>query len=75
VAGVLALLLDAYPGYKHDGEKNQNLSTIVLFKQVFAETAEKIGSLIGSTSAMGHDDFYGYGLVQGLDAYEALGRY
>ena len=75
VAGILALLLEAYPEYKHDGEKNQNEETITLFKDVFARTAKKIGSLDGQDETYSHDDFYGYGLIQAFDAYDELAKY
>ena len=75
VAGVIALLLDAYPEYKHDGSKNQNENTITLFKDIFAKTAEKIGSLHGQNELYSHNDFYGYGLIQAFAAYEELAKY
>ena len=75
VAGVIALLLDAYPEYKHDGIKNNNVSTILLFKEIFAETAKKIGNLINIEEEWSHDDLYGYGLIQAYDAYKELAKY
>jgi len=75
VAGVIALLLDAYPEYKHDGSKNQNETTIQLIKEIFAKTAKKIGSLQGDTNEYSHDDSYGYGLIQAFEAYKELAKY
>jgi subtilisin family serine protease len=75
VAGILALLLDAYPDFKKDGEKNQNLSTIILFKELLSETAKKIGSLQQSKNKLSHDDYYGYGLIQAYSLYEKLAKY
>jgi serine protease AprX len=75
VAGIIALLLDAYPEYKHDGAKNQQERTITLFKDVFAKTAKKIGNLAGQKEIYSHDDYYGYGLIQAFAAYEELGKY
>jgi subtilisin family serine protease len=75
VAGIIALLLDAYPEYKYNGEENQNETTIQLFKEVFANTAKKIGNLQGNNNEYSHDDFYGYGLIQAFDAYSELAKY
>lgn len=75
VAGVVALLLDAYPEFRHDGTKNQNETTILLFKQVFAKTAKKVGSLKGDSNELSHDDLYGYGLIQTFEAYKELAKY
>jgi len=75
VAGIIALLLDAYPAYKHGGDKNQNETTINLFKQIFAKTARKIGSLNENGDEYSHDDFYGYGLIQAFEAYKELAKY
>ncbi len=75
VVGVIALLLDAYPEYKHDESKNQNGTTIQLFKEIFAKTAKKIGSLQGDTDEYSHDDSYGYGLIQAFEAYKELAKY
>jgi len=75
VVGCIALLLDAYPEYKHDGEKNQNITTINLFKEIFAKTAKKIGSLQNNNEEFNHDDYYGYGLIQLYEAYKELAKY
>jgi len=75
IAGVIALLLDAYPEYKHDGAKNHNETTIQLFKEIFAKTAKKIGSLQDDNNEFSHDDFYGYGLIQAFEAYKELAKY
>ena len=75
VAGILALLLDAFPEFKHDGKYNTNETTIVLVKEILVTTALKIGSLQGETELMSHDDYYGYGLIQGFDAYQQLAQY
>jgi serine protease AprX len=75
VAGILALLLDAYPAFKHDGAKNQNETTLQLFKEIFATTAKKIGSLQHTPNQWSHDDYYGYGLIQAFDAYTELAKY
>ena len=75
VAGIIALLLDAYPEYKHDGMKNENVSTIHLFKEIFAKTAKKIGNLMNIDDELSHDDLYGYGLIQAYDAYLELSKY
>jgi serine protease AprX len=74
VAGVIALLLDAYPEYKPGGSLNQNGSAIPLFKETFALTAKKIGSLEGKTVLLSHDDWYGYGLIQAYEVYKILAR-
>ena len=75
VTGIIALLLDAYPEYKHDGDKNQNATTIQLFKEIFAKTAKKIGNLQGNDDEFSHDDLYGYGLIQAYDIYKELAKY
>ncbi len=75
VAGVIALLLDAYPEYKHDGIKNYNETTIKLFKEIFAKTAKKIGNLINIENEWSHDDLYGYGLIQAYESYKELAKY
>ena len=75
VAGIIALLLDAYPDYKHDGIKNFNETTINLFKEIFAETAKKIGNLVNIREEWSHDDLYGYGLIQAYEAYKELAKY
>jgi len=75
VTGIFALLLEAYPEYKHDGAKNNNLSTIDLFKTLCAQTAQKIGNLQGTSASYSHDDSYGYGLIQAYDLYKELAKY
>ena len=75
VTGILALLLDAYPEYRPQGKKNQNETTIQLFKTILAQTAKKIGTLTGKTIPYSHDDFYGYGLIQAYESYKELGKY
>lgn len=75
VTGVIALLLDAYPEYRHDGVKNQNETTILFFKEIFAKTAKKVGNLMNSDDVWSHDDLYGYGLIQAYDAYKELAKY
>lgn len=75
VAGIIALLLDAYPEFKHDGNKNKNVTTIQLFKDIFAKTAKKIGSLQGNDDEYSHDDLYGYGLIQAFETYKELAKY
>ena len=75
VTGILALLLQAYPGYQHDGALNQNETTIEFFKDVLMSTAKKIGNLEGASDEYPHDDFYGYGLIQAYEAYKELGKY
>ncbi|MDI6856328.1 MAG: S8 family serine peptidase [Candidatus Thermoplasmatota archaeon] len=62
VAGVLALILDALPQYQH--EQTNNSTAIRYFKQVLADSAEKLDE-----QNIPHDNSYGYGLVQVLDAY------
>lgn len=62
VVGIIALLLEAFPEYKRDGEKGGE-GAVELFKEIFALTAK---------SSNGHDDRYGYGLIRALDAYNAL---
>ena len=74
VAGIIALLLEAYPWYKHGGAHNQQAATIRLFKDIFARTAKKIGSLADESESYSHDDVYGYGLVQAFAAYEELAK-
>jgi subtilisin family serine protease len=75
VTGIIALLLDAYPEFKHDGSKNENISTVQLFKEIFAQTAKKIGNLMNNDDALSHDDLYGYGLIQAYDSYKELAKY
>ena len=75
VTGIIALLLDAYPEFKHDGEKNQNETTIHLFKNIFAQTAKKIGNLLGNEDEFSHDDLFGYGLIQAYETYKELGKH
>lgn len=75
ITGVLALLLNAYPAYKHNGSKNHNVSTIQLFKTILATTAKKIGPLDTEQDQWSHNDYYGYGLIQAYDAYIELGKY
>ncbi len=72
-AGIIALLLDAYPTYK-PSQPTTNKTTIHFFKQVLAESAKKIGSLDGKNGILIHDDWYGYGLIQAYDAYVKLGQ-
>lgn len=75
VAGIIALLLDAFPEYKHDGVKNENETTIQLFKDIFAKTSSKIGNLNGNENEYSHDDLYGYGLIQAFEAYKELAKH
>lgn len=75
LTGGLALLLDAYPDYKHNGDKNLNITTVSFLKQILASTALKIGSLEGNNEIYSHDDSYGYGLVQFHEAYKELAKY
>ncbi|UCD13601.1 MAG: S8 family serine peptidase [Thermoplasmatales archaeon] len=75
VAGVIGLLLDAYPEYRHDGVKNYNETTIQLFKEIFAKTSRKVGSLMGNEDEWSHDDLYGYGLIQAYEAYKELAKH
>lgn len=73
VAGILALLLEAYPEYKHGS--NRGLTSISEVKNVLAETAYKIGGIsLYSGEGFSHNDRYGYGLIQAYDAYTELGR-
>ena len=74
VTGIIALLLQAYPEYKHDGSKNRNQTTIKMFKETFAKTAKKIGPLEKYNDLYRHDDLYGYGLIQAFTAYEELAK-
>jgi subtilisin family serine protease len=62
VAGILALLLEAYPQYI-----NKNTNTILFFKELLAKTAKKLVSE--------HDDLYGYGLIQAYEMYKELGKW
>lgn len=64
VTGITALLLEAYPSLMI----NQSESTVTLLKEIYAKTA----SLQDSDGGYYHDDFYGYGIIQAYDAYEAL---
>ncbi|MFO7677019.1 MAG: S8 family serine peptidase [Thermoplasmatota archaeon] len=75
VCGILALLLEAYPEYKPNGAKNQNQTTIQLFKEIFAITAKKIGTLQNTPAPYSHNDYYGYGLIQAYEAYKELAKY
>lgn len=68
VAGVLALILEAKPDLAR-----RDAATVERVKTVLARTAEKIGPL-GGSSGMSHDDRYGYGILRGARALDALGR-
>ncbi|HHH79470.1 MAG TPA: hypothetical protein ENL13_01040, partial [Thermoplasmatales archaeon] len=73
VAGVLALLIQAYPQYKHGN--NDGLNSINKIKEVLAETAYKTGGTdIYNGLILTHNDRYGYGVVQAYKAYVELGR-
>jgi serine protease AprX len=67
VVGTIALLLEAYPHYKHDSPSSGSLYTIMLFKNLLMETAKKCDD-----QTTPHDDYYGYGLVQAQRVYEGL---
>ena len=73
VAGVLALLIQAYPQYKHGN--NDGLNSINKIKEVLAETAYKTGGTdIYNGLILTHNDRYGYGVIQAYKAYVELGR-
>ena len=70
VAGIVALLLQAYSGYEKSEE------SIKFLKEVLAKTAKKLGgNELYSGEPFSHNDKYGYGLVQAYDAYVELGKY
>jgi len=75
VTGGLALILEAYPEYKHDGIYCQNETTIQQFKEIFMITALKVGSLERIDAPFSHDDRYGYGIIQFYNAYEQIALY
>ncbi|MEM0467263.1 MAG: S8 family serine peptidase [Candidatus Thermoplasmatota archaeon] len=74
-AGVLALLLNAYPEYKPSCQEDINTTAIHVVKQILAQSAKKIGNLEGAKEIFTHDDWYGYGLIQAYDAYIQLAQY
>ena len=65
VTGIIALILSELPRYQY--ENNTGADTIEEFKTVFMNTADKCPGQVTP-----HDDHYGYGLIQGYDAYLAL---
>jgi len=70
VAGSIALLLEAYPHLKDQGE-----SGVAILKNVLAVTAKKIGDeSLYSGEDLKHNDRYGYGLIQIYNAYKRLGE-
>ncbi|HEC80844.1 MAG TPA: hypothetical protein ENI42_00240 [Thermoplasmatales archaeon] len=72
VAGILALLLQAYPQYKHGNNSLENINKI---KETLAETAYKTGGVdIYTGTPLTHNDRYGYGVIQAYDAYVKLSR-
>ncbi len=75
VAGIISLLLEAYPQYQTKNRSTANESTVLLFKQILAESAKKIDSLQDQTTLYSHDDRVGYGLIQAYEAYKMLGEY
>ncbi len=67
VSGAIALILGELPEYQHEHENNTGANTVNEFKTVLMNTAEELPG-----QARPHDDHYGYGLIQGYDAYLAL---
>jgi len=65
VTGIIAIILGELPKYQH--ENNSGINTINAFKITFMNTAKPLS---GQTTP--HDDHYGYGLIQGYDAYFSL---
>jgi subtilisin family serine protease len=65
VTGIIAIILGELPQYQH--ENNSGINTINKFKITFMNTADEL-----SGQNTPHDDHYGYGLIQGFDAYTAL---
>jgi serine protease AprX len=65
VTGIIAIILGELPRYQH--ENNTGVDTVDKFKTAFMNTAEKLPG-----QSIPHDDHYGYGLIQGYDAYVAL---
>jgi serine protease AprX len=66
VCGIIALLLESHPEYERNGAKGGE-KAVEKFKEIFARTAEK-----SPWQGDGHNDRYGYGIIQGLNAYEEL---
>ncbi|PKK85403.1 MAG: hypothetical protein CVT48_05555 [Thermoplasmata archaeon HGW-Thermoplasmata-1] len=67
VAAAIALMLEAMPQYRTDGENGGHLTAITAFKNAFMRTAFKCPG-----QATPHDNRYGYGLLQALDTYNTL---
>ncbi|UCF07962.1 MAG: S8 family serine peptidase [Thermoplasmata archaeon] len=67
VAGCIALLLDANPDWQREGSSGGDGDAIDEFKDVFMDTAEKLPE-----QDTPHDDYYGYGLIQAMDAEARL---
>lgn len=63
VTGIIALLLEGHPQYKH-----KDAQTVEILKNVLMDTAEKLNG-----QEEPHDKYYGYGLIQGYDAFLAVG--
>jgi len=63
VTGIIALLLEGHPQYKH-----KDSGAVEQLKTVLMDTAEKLNE-----QEKPHDRYYGYGLIQGYDAFLAIG--
>jgi serine protease AprX len=68
VTGITALLLQAYQN--HNITSSDDFS--IVLKEVYATTAKKTDTMAGEYA---HDDRFGYGIIQGYEAYEALALY
>jgi serine protease AprX len=65
VTGIIAIILGEMPQYQH--ENNTGVDAVNHLKTTFMNTADE---LPGQTTP--HDDHYGYGLIQGYEAFVAL---
>ncbi len=64
VSGIIAIILGELPEYQQEHANNTGAATVDEFKTVLKNTAEKLPS-----QNTPHDDHYGYGLIQGYEAY------
>jgi len=71
VTGCLALLLEAYPQLQEINDE----STIQLMKTILIETAAPQWTISNEYQQGNHHDYYGYGMIQAYDAYQALAQY
>ena len=68
VGGILALLLEARPDLA-----KQNGATVEDVKSKIESSSKKVGPLAGQGPSA-HDDYYGYGLIQGQALLAAYGK-